>query len=108
METKFECRNCFGEGQCGTWTCQYCGGSGYVNWIRNIIPRKQLEGFDYIIKNNQNYDIFIDDLGYLLLSKEKYDLTDIFSMIEILGSRDLSYILENGEIKRCYQYCSTQ
>jgi hypothetical protein len=99
----YECKNCFGEGQCGYWTCQYCLGSGYVNWIRNIIPKKQIKGHDFIVENKQNYDIFIKDLGYMLLSKEKYDLTDIFGMVEILGSKDLSYILGNGEINRCYQ-----
>jgi hypothetical protein len=101
----YECRNCFGEGQCGTWTCQYCSGKGYVNWIRNIIPKKQIEGYDFIIKNEHSYDIFIGDLGYLLLPNETYDLTDIFSMIEIYASTDLKYVLESGEIQRCYQYC---
>jgi len=102
----YECKNCFGEGQVGTWICQYCSGSGYVNWIRNIIPKKPVNGNYFIIKNKQNYDIFIADLGYLLLASETYDLTDIFSMVEILASEDLSYVISiNGEIERCYLYC---
>ena len=101
----YECKMCFGEGQVGAWTCQYCSGSGYVNWVRNIIPKKQIKGYDFIVKNKHNYDIFIDDLGYLLLANETYDLTDVFSHIEIFGSNDLSNVLKNGEIERCYLYC---
>jgi hypothetical protein len=103
-ETKYECRNCHGEGQAAAWVCQYCSGSGYVNWIRNIIPKKPVDGNYFIIENNHDYDIFINDLGYLLLANEKYDLTDIFTMVEIMWSKNLSDVLQSGEIQRCYRY----
>ena len=86
------------------WVCQYCSGSGYVNWIRNIIPKKSVNGNYFIIKNKHNYDIFIDDLGYLLLANKTYDLTDVFTMVEIMWSKSLHNVLSNGEIQRCYQY----
>ena len=101
-EYEENCPDCEGSGWLNKLhgiECEKCLGTGKLDWLEKIRGKRSINREKFIIKNNTNKNIIINDLQeFEIKSKSYYNLLNIFDISELQNSWDLNECLETGAI----------